>query len=318
MQQVIHIDSSFQSNREIAATIGFFDGVHLGHRFLIDQLKNLAEAKGLPSAIITFPQHPKITLQTGYIPKLLNTLSERMLRLSLTDIDYCYLLDFSKELSQLDARTFIQEKLSKQFHVKYLLIGYDHRFGKDRTEDFEDYVKYGRECDMEIVRALEFPVSHISSTVIRNKLMNGNLEEANRILSYNYTLRGKVVAGNQLGREIGFPTANLEVDPDKIIPAAGVYAVRIITDLVEYTGMAYIGNRPTVTNHGEKRIEAHLFNFSGDLYGKILRLELVAFIREEKHFSGIEELKKQLAEDKKKAYSSLIHIAAPHRKILLL
>jgi riboflavin kinase/FMN adenylyltransferase len=304
--KIIKIDNSFQPIGEIAATTGFFDGVHSGHRYLIDQLKILAETKGLPAAVVTFSQHPKITLQTGYVPDLLNTLDEKLYQLSTTGIDYCFILDFTKELSLLDARTFIQEKLYNQLHVKQLLIGHDHRFGKNRTESFADYVKYGKACGMEIVRALELPDLHVSSTVIRKQLADRQLKEANQLLSYNYSLEGKVIAGNRLGREIGFPTANLELsDVSKVVPGTGVYAAWVYVDHQKYPGMIYIGKRPTVTNQGETRIEAHILDFSGDLYGKTLRLEFVGLIREEKQFSGLGELKKQLVKDKNDTQSVL-------------
>jgi riboflavin kinase/FMN adenylyltransferase len=191
-------------------------------------------------------------------------------------------------------------------HVKQLLIGHDHRFGKDRTEGFADYAKYGKACGMEIVRALELPDLHVSSTVIRKQLLDRQLKEANRLLSYNYSLEGKVVAGNRLGREIGFPTANLELsDAGKVVPGTGVYATWVYAGDRKYSGMVYIGKRPTVTNQGEKRIEAHIFDFSGDLYEKTLRLEFIELIREEKQFSGLEELKRQLTTDKRNTLLAL-------------
>ena len=287
--------------KEVAATIGFFDGVHSGHRFLIKQLRELADSAGLPAAVITFRQHPQSVLQAGYRPELLCTLDEKISLLSSLDIDFCYLIDFSKGLSQLSARTFISDVLRKKLNVEQLLIGYDHRFGKNRQEDFSDYVKYGREYGLKVVQALELPgfPTHISSTLIRNKLIDGNLEEANRLLSYNYSLEGKVVEGDKLGREIGFPTANIEInDKNKVIPKGGIYAVWVHIGTAKYQGMAYIGKRPTVVLNGEQRIEAHIFDFSGDIYGETIRLEFVKFLREDKTFNNLLELKEQLFIDK--------------------
>ncbi|GHT64026.1 riboflavin biosynthesis protein [Bacteroidia bacterium] len=294
--------------KEVAATIGFFDGVHAGHRFLIEQLRNFADSIGLPAAVITFRQHPQSILQTGYKPELLCTLDEKISLLSSLDIDFCYLIDFSKELSQLSARTFISDILCKKLMVKELLIGYDHRFGKNRAEGFSDYVKYGQAYGLKVVQALELPdfTPHVSSTLIRNKLIEGHLEEANQLLSYNYSLEGKVIEGNKLGREIGFPTANIEInDKNKVIPKEGIYAAYVHIGAEKYQGMAYIGKRPTVISNGEKRIEVHILDFSEDIYGKTLRLEFVKFLREDITFNDLSELKEQLFIDKKSTIAAL-------------
>jgi len=294
------------NNNDIAATIGFFDGVHAGHSFLLEQLKTQADAHRLPSMAITFLQHPQNVLRPESQPKLLNTFDEKINRLSLSGIDYCLLLDFTRSLSQLTAKEFIQKKLKEEWHVKLLLIGYNHRFGKNRTEGFEDYVKYGKKCGMEIIQALELPDIYVSSTRIRNSLLEKNVKEANRMLSYFYSLEGKVIEGNRLGKKIGFPTANLDInDKNKIIPGEGVYAVRVHWGSKKYGGMVYIGERPTIAIHGEKRIEAHLFNFSGDLYGETLQLEFAEFLREDKQFESVESLKKQLFADREAAIRAL-------------
>ena len=304
--EIIAPDHPFLLANETAATIGFFDGVHAGHRFLLGQLKSLANTHRLPSMVITFSQYPKSILRTGFQPTLLNTLDERMERLSLSGIDYCLLLDFTQPLSQLTAKEFIHKKLKEEWRVKLLLIGYDHRFGKNRAEGFDDYVKYGKECGIEIIRALKLPDVSVSSTHIRSCLLKNDVKEANRMLTYFYRLEGKVVEGNRLGREIGFPTANLEVnDKHKIIPGNGIYAVCVNWKGEKYGAMVYIGKRPTVAIHGEKRIEAHLFNFSGDLYGETLQLEFVDFLREDKHFESVEDLKKQLSIDRETALRAL-------------
>jgi riboflavin kinase/FMN adenylyltransferase len=287
---------------EMAATIGFFDGVHTGHRFLFEQLKTQAEIRKLPTMAITFRQHPQQVLKAGFQPELLSTLDERIARLSLLEIDYCLLLDFTRQLSQMSAKEFIQKTLRKKCKVQLLFIGHNHRFGKNRIEGFEEYVKYGKGCGMEILQALEYPDTPVSATLIRNHLSEGKIKEANRLLSYHYCLEGKVIAGNHLGRKIGFPTANIEVsDKSKIIPADGIYAVRVCWNEKTYKGMVYIGKRPTVSNQGEKRIEVHLLGFSGDLYGETLRLEFVEYLREEKRFENMDELKEQLLADRRAA-----------------
>lgn len=294
--------------REVAATIGFFDGVHSGHRFLIQQLKNFADSKGLPSAVITFRQHPQSVLQAKYKSELLCTLDEKINLLSSLDVDFCYLIDFSKELSQLSACAFISDILRKKLGVKQLLIGYDHRFGKNREEEFSDYVKYGQKYGLKIAQAIELPdfATHVSSTLIRNKLIEGNLEEANKMLSYNYSLEGKVIEGNKLGRKIGFPTANIEVnDKNKVIPKEGIYAAWVYLGTEKHQGMAYIGKRPTIIPDGEQRIEVHILDFSNDIYGKTLRMEFVKFLREDEIFSNLSELKGQLFIDKENTQKGL-------------
>ena len=306
--RIINNDSFLQLNDETAATIGFFDGVHAGHRFLLEQLKIQADAYKLPSMVITFPQYPQSILKAGFQPELLNTLDERLENLSLSDIDYCLLLDFTPSLSQLSAKEFIQKKLKEEWHVKLLLIGYDHRFGKNRAEGFDDYVKYGKECGMEIIQAIELPGFPASSTYIRNCLLKNKIEEANRMLSYFYRLEGKIIEGNHLGRKIGFPTANLEInDKGKIIPGEGVYASLVSWKQKKYEGMVYIGKRPTITQHGEKRVEVHLFDFSGDLYGETLQVEFVEFLREDKQFENVENLRKQLFVDRDEAHKALLN-----------
>ena len=289
-------------------TVGFFDGVHAGHRFLIKQLKELAASEGLPSVVITFRQHPQSVLQAGYKSALLTTPDEKLNLLAALDIDFCYVIDFTKELSQLSARDFISDVLCKQLCVKQLLIGYDHRFGKNRAEGFSDYVKYGRDCGLKVVQASELPgfAGHVGSTQIRQQLTEGRPEEAARLLTYSYSLEGTVVEGDKTGRRIGFPTANLDVnDKNKIIPKEGIYAVRVHIGTAKHPGMAYIGKRPTVVADGEQRIEVHIFDFSGDLYGKTLRMEFVKFLREDRTFNGLSGLKAQLLIDKENAVKEL-------------
>ena len=304
--EIINSGYPFCLNSETAATIGFFDGVHAGHRFLIEQLKRQADMRQLPSVVITFLQHPQSVLQSGFQPELLNTLNERLERLSLTGIDCCLLLDFTLPFSQLSAKDFIQKKLREEWHVKFLLTGYDHRFGKNREESFGDYVKYGKEYGMEIVQASELSGFPVSSTLIRNCLLENKLKEANQMLSYFYRLEGKIIEGDRLGRKIGFSTANLEInDIHKIIPGEGIYASRIHWNQKKYGGMVYIGKRPTITARGEKRIEANLFDFSGDLYGETLRLEFVEFLHKDKQFESVDGLRKQLFADKEMALAAL-------------
>lgn len=292
----------------LAATIGFFDGVHLGHRFLIDELKRIAADRGLPSAVITFPTHPRTVLQPGFHPNLLNTPEEKIALLESTGIDYCILLDFSPELSQLSAHDFITLILRDRFSVKTLLTGYDHRFGHNRSDSFEDYVDYGNECGIEVVKASPFDSGDItvSSSGIREKLMSGEVGKAAGLLSYNYSLTGHIVNGYKVGRKLGFPTANILVDnPDKIIPAIGIYAVWVHLGEETYMGMLYIGDRPTLQNGNEITMEVNILDFDRDIYNNQITVSFVEYIRGDRRFDTLDELKVQLAEDREAVYKLL-------------
>ena len=299
----------------IAATIGFFDGVHLGHRFLIEQLKGVARVANIPSAVITFYIHPRKVLDTDYVPELLTSFEEKLYQLSSTGIDYCIVIDFTRELSEYSSQSFIEDILSKQLHVKSLLIGYDHKFGKNRADGFDEYKEYGAAIGMEVLLANQLAEKevHHSSTAIRKMLKKGCVKDAAQLLSYNYKLKGVVVRGDQMGSEIGFPTANIELfDKGKIIPWEGAYAVRVKTEKQSYKGMLYIGYRPTLFNKEETtfgisqlRIEVNIFDFSDNLYGKSIEIEFIDYLREDVEFEQINNLVKQLEKDKEEALKIL-------------
>ena len=281
------------------ATIGFFDGVHKGHRYLIEQVKSVAASKGLRSALITFPVHPRKVIDPNYRLELLSTLEEKEDLLSQMGVDYCFLLNFTAEVSALTAHDFMDQVLKKNFHVDSLIIGYDHRFGHNRSEGFMDYYQYGKDIGMEVIHAKAFTIEghKISSSVIRSALSSGDFDQVNYYLGYNYYLDGIVVTGHKVGRTIGFPTANMNVDSDKIIPANGVYAVRVSVEGSDYRGMINIGHRPTLNNGLNRSIEVNILNFSDDIYGKTIRVYFVKRIRSEVKFNGIEALKEQLHKD---------------------
>ncbi|MDR1720510.1 MAG: bifunctional riboflavin kinase/FAD synthetase [Dysgonamonadaceae bacterium] len=288
-------------NQGIVATIGFFDGVHCGHRFLIEQLKHTAGRSGLPAAVITFPLHPRKVMQSDYQPELLNSFDEKLYQLSTTGVDYCFIMDFTLALSELTAEVFMKEKLRNEFHVKKLLVGYDHQFGRGRIAGFEDYKEYGARCGIEVLRVKQLTEGdlHFSSTTIRKLLATGKMREAAKILTYDYSLSGVVVRGDEVGRTIGFPTANLKVaEPLKVIPSSGVYASRCYVNNACYGSMTYIGSRPTLATGGALRIETHLFDFSGDLYDKDLKIEFIDFLRPNIRFDSIDALKRQLYKDR--------------------
>lgn len=289
------------------ATIGFFDGVHTGHHYLIQQVKEIAAAKGLRSALVTFPVHPRKVMNADYRPELLTTAEEKIHLLAETGVDYCMMLDFTPEISRMSAKEFMTRLLKERYQVKYLVIGYDHRFGHNRSESFEDYVRYGEEIGMEVIRAravtsdIETSDSQnvpVSSSLIRTLLHQGDVDAAARCLGYEYFLNGTVVGGYQVGRKIGFPTANLCVDdPEKLIPADGVYAVWVTLDGKTYMGMLNIGMRPTIDNGTNRTIEVNILHFHSDIYNKTIRLTFVKRTRPELKFDTIDALIGQLHKD---------------------
>ena len=291
-----------------AATIGFFDGVHRGHRFLVSQVKEAAAKDGLCSALVTFPVHPRQVIQTTYRPLLLTSPQEKIELLQTTGADYCILLPFTRELSLLSAREFMQ-LLRDNYNIRTLVIGYDHRFGHNRSESFEDYRRYGKELNIYIERARAYTDGEdkISSSVIRRLLTEGNVSLANQFLGYNYFLDGTVVDGYKVGRKIGFPTANLKVDcDDKLIPSEGVYAVYVYVEGKKWAGMLNIGHRPTLNNGMDLSIEVNILNFSDNIYHKEMRIEFVEYLRAEEKYHSIDELISQMHKDREKAAGILL------------
>ena len=282
------------------ATIGFFDGVHLGHRYLLRQVTDAAQHRGLKSMAVTFADHPRRTLQTDYRPLLLTTPEEKVHLLSDNGLDACAVFHFTKEMAALSAREFMQTYLHDYLGVRCLIIGYDHRFGHNRNEGFEDYQTYGKQIGIEVVQAqpLQNDEYTVSSSVVRRFLEAGNVEKARECLGRSYHLRGTVVEGHHVGRDLGFPTANLcPENPDLLVPARGVYAIYAEVDGKKYPAMLNIGKRPTLNNGNDCTIESHLFGLSKNIYGKTLTLTFEHHLREEKKFNSLDELKSQLKED---------------------
>ena len=300
-------DTHPQALTSSVATIGFFDGVHLGHRHLINQVKMAASLNGWCSSIITFPVHPRQVIQSDYQPSLLSSPEEKIELLASTGIDNCILLPFTRELSQLTAWEFMQ-LLYEQYKVRMLVIGYDHRFGHNRAEAFEDYCRYGRELGIHIMQATAYTQEQdkVSSSAIRRALLSGEVSTATKYLGYPYFLQGTIVSGYQVGRKIGFPTANLQVDfSNKLIPSIGVYAVYVYVNGQKYKGMLNIGHRPTLNNGTDLSIEVHILDFEGDIYHQPMRIEFVDFLRAEAKFQSTEELALQIQKDKEAALQIL-------------
>ena len=294
--------SNTSSCAPCAATVGFFDGVHAGHRFLINELKEIAKAENLKSVVVTFATHPRKVLHTDFQPELLNTLPEKLVQLESTGIDTCIVLDFSLEMASLSAFDFLKTILLEKYNVRSLLVGHDHRFGHNRLDGFPEYKKHGVTLGMKVIQATCFSTSeihHISSSEIRLALHRGDITLANRILTYPYSFIGKVVNGFKIGRKIGFPTANLvSEDKEKLIPPFGVYAVRVHWNNNAYKGMMNIGTRPTLDNGLHTSLEVHIINFDEDIYSHTIRIEFLQKIRDEKKFNGVDELIEQLQKDK--------------------
>ena len=282
------------------ATIGFFDGVHRGHQFLIDEVKTEAAKAGLQSLVITFDRHPRQVLQQSYQPQLLTTLDEKLRLLSLTGIDDIYVLHFTQEMAALTAKAFMSQILHDKLHVRKLVIGYDNRFGHNRAEGFDDYVRYGRDLGIEVIQAHPFEISgvKVSSSVVRAFLNGGEVEMAKRCLGRPFMLSGTVVSGFQEGRKIGFPTANLQTAEGLLVPADGVYAVKVkVCDTGKWLpAMTNIGTRPTF--HGTARtLETHIFDFDRDIYGAPMTVGFIRRIRGERMFDGEQALAEQLRKD---------------------
>ena len=284
------------------ATIGFFDGVHRGHQYLIRHVIEEARADGLESTVITFDRHPRQVLQSDYIPDLLTTPGSKMLLLSKTEVDNAVMLHFDKELAALSARDFMEKVLRDKLSVRKLIIGYDNRFGHERTEGFDDYVRYGRELGIEVIRNQAFVLQgvNVSSSVIRRYLQTGEVEMANACLGYPYTISGHVATGYKIGHELGFPTANLDTaGRGQLIPAGGVYAVRVrlLNAVTFHQGMMNIGMRPTFD--GKKlSLETNIFDFDEDIYGQVIFVAFAHRIRAERKFDSPEALVAQLKEDR--------------------
>lgn len=294
--------------RPNTAAIGFFDGVHRGHRYLIEQVGEVAAARGMASSVVTFPVHPRKVIQPGYHPDLLTTCDEKVSLLAATGMDYCMMLDFTPELAQLSARQFMSI-LKERYRIEVLVVGYDHRFGHNRSEGFDDYVHYGRELGIEVLLAREYSCDGnrtVSSSLIRRCLQEGKVSEAAECLGYDFFLDGTVTGGYRVGRKIGFPTANLRVnDPDKMIPADGVYAVYVYLDGIRYGGMLSIGYRPTLANGTDRSIEVNIFHFNADIYDQPMRISFVRYMRPELKFNTIEELIVRIRRDEKEVKAVL-------------
>ncbi|MGB0881517.1 MAG: bifunctional riboflavin kinase/FAD synthetase [Vicingaceae bacterium] len=294
---------AFKNSNKTAVTTGTFDGVHTGHKVIIDQLKRAAKKINGESVILTFFPHPRMVLYPDDTDlRLLNTINERINMLEKSGIDHLIVHPFSKEFSRLSSTEFVRDILVNQLNVGKLVIGYDHHFGRNREGSFKHLEELAPLYDFEVeeISAQEIQQVNISSTKVRNSLSNGEILAANQFLGYNYFIKGTVVDGEKTGRKIGYPTANIKINEwYKLIPTNGVYAVKVKIDNTIFNGMLNIGSRPTLNNNNKETIEVNIFNFDKDIYGQEITIEFFERIRDEQKFENISELKEQLKIDKK-------------------
>lgn len=299
--------SNFSTTKKTILTIGTFDGVHLGHQKVIEQLVNTSKKEKKASLLLTFFPHPRMILQKNSDVKLINTIEEKTELLQNFGLENLIIQPFDYNFSRLTAFEFVRNVLVGKLNVSKIIIGYDHRFGKNREGDFDQLKEYGEIFGFEVeeISAQNLNDIAISSTKIRSALNEGDVERVTNYLGYNFSISGEVVTGNNLGSTIGFPTANISIKEDyKLIPKTGVYLVKSIIESNNYFGMMNIGNRPTV-NGKNQTIEVNFFDLESDLYGKTIKVELLKFLRDEQKFESIDVLKLQLEKDKIMAKSLL-------------
>jgi riboflavin kinase/FMN adenylyltransferase len=305
---VFHDLSTLPQFQHASLTIGTFDGVHLGHRAILDQVRTAAQSAGGESIVITFHPHPRSVLYPLEQIQILTPLRDKLELLAGAGIDHTIVVPFTPEFAALSAQEYVSKFLVGRFNPHTIVIGYDHHFGRDRSGNIGLLRAQAADFGYEVseIPAQTVEEAAVSSTKIRNAVRDGQVGLATAMLGRNYSVEGTVARGKQLGRTIGFPTANLlPAAGEQLLPAQGVYAARVVVEGKQYGAMLNIGQRPTVEAAGEKKLEAHLFNFEGDLYDKELEVQFVAWLREEQKFSSLDALKDQLSADRTEAQKAL-------------
>ena len=290
----------YHSEKPLALSLGMFDGGHLGHKYIIDELKKVGSENNLETAILTFWPHPRFVFNPDEDLKLLNTVEEKKVLMEQYGINNLFLKEFDDEFRNLTGEEFVRQILIGKLNVKYLIIGYDHSFGKNKSGNFELLQKLSQELDFEVeqMEAINIHENNISSTKIRNALLAGNIKDANEMLGYSYSVSGTVVHGKKLGRTIGYPTANIKADSIKLLPKKGAYIVEVFIKEKQYKGMLSIGTNPTV--NGEKlTVEVYILDFNEDIYDQNITVKFRDFLHEEIKFEGLDQLIEKLDEDKR-------------------
>ena len=298
--EVINNLEDYETGDGLALSLGMFDGVHRGHQSIIEALKTTAANKNLIPAALTFWPHPRLIFQPDQPLHLLNTIEEKTVLLEKFGIEKLFVKDFDEKFRNLTGEEFVKEILVKKLNVKYLIVGYDHVFGKNRSGNFELLQKMASEMGFEVqqMEAVDLHNDHISSTKIRNLIAKGQILEANEMLGYAYQLSGKVVHGRQIGRTIGYPTANIDYDPVKCLPKKGGYIVEVLINEKIFRGMLSIGTNPTV--NGQKlTAEVYILDFEKDIYGEHITVNFRYFLHNEIKFESLEKLTEKLDEDKR-------------------
>jgi riboflavin kinase/FMN adenylyltransferase len=293
--------SEFKRLNNAVATIGTFDGVHFGHQKIINRLCELAHATGGESVILTFFPHPRLIIDPeNQDLKMINTIEEKAEILAGLGVDHLIITPFTRDFSNLSPADYIKTILVDTIGIKQLIVGYDHRFGKDRSGGMKELAELAVPYGFQIEEIGEQDINDVavSSTKIRESLLSGNVALAADYLGYQFSLYGPVIKGDKIGRTIGFPTANIFIEqPYKLIPSDGIYAVTVETDGQRYEGMAYIGQRPTI-NGMTRNIEVNIFDFNREIYGQYIKMNFCEFLRHDVKFTGLEALKVQLQQDK--------------------
>jgi len=289
--------------KKLVATTGFFDGVHIGHQAILRNIVDVAKQQNKKSCVVTFWPHPRVVLgQDAEMLRLLTNIDEKVEIISKLGIDYFYLIPFTQKFSQLTPNQFFENILVDKIDISQLYVGYNHRFGHNLGAGFDDIKKIGEEFNVDVFKidAIENSGGKVSSTVIRNLLESGDIANANAMLGYNYCIKGIVVYGNQIGRTIGFPTANVQPQAYKMIPQNGVYACVVKIKNAEHKGMLNIGLRPTLNNTEKSVIEVNIFDFNEDIYDISIEVKIIKRIRSEQRFESLDLLKNQLKQDELK------------------
>lgn len=299
--KIYHHLSEFKRLNNAVATIGTFDGVHFGHQKIIKRLCELAKATGGESVILTFFPHPRLIIDPeNQDLKMINTIEEKAEILATLGVDHLIITPFTRDFSNLSPADYIEHILVQTIGIKQLIVGYDHRFGKDRTGGTKDLLAYSGIYNYNIEEIGEQDINDVavSSTKIRTSLLKGDVALAAKYLGYQFSLKGPVVKGDKIGRTIGFPTANIFIEqPYKLIPSDGIYAVTVAMENEVFKGMAYIGQRPTI-NGMTRNIEVNIFDFNREIYGQSIKMNFLEFLRHDVKFEGLEALKIQLEKDK--------------------